>query len=228
MRVLVLLLLSNALGASAAWGAHLQVPAGRRMSLAARLRGDSLSLAGIGSTIANDGDCCITEAGPGDYEQVLDLTMFVFFGELGSDRGFNGNLAKGFEELEEEQGECLRGILSDPSAVSFKASIDERVVGFVTCSDSDVLTNLAVHPSARRRRVGWRLVQQLLSTERAASVNNRVLLEVDADNQPAFELYRACGFDVIQSDKSGTRYTIDWWRGRTLQEVFKVVMQYTD
>ena len=104
--------------------------------------------------------------------------------------------------------------------MSFKASLDETVVGFITCSGDGVLTNLAVDPSARRRRIGQRLVEQLLASVPSKAVE----LEVDWDNQAAFELYKACGFATVVGDKSGTRYKVDWWRGRVREEVFKIVM----
>ena len=177
------------------------------------------SLADVGST---DGGVSITEAGPSDYETVLNLTMSVFFGELGSDFGFNENRRKAFGELRDEQGDSLRTILADETAASFIASMDETVVGFITCSGDGVLTNLAVDPSARRRRVGQRLVQRLL-----ANVPSQVDLEVDWDNQAAFEFYKACGFVVIaEPDDAGARYKVDWWRGRVKEDVFKRVMRY--
>lgn len=218
MRVLhVVFLLSNSIGCTAA----LATTGTRVLRPTSMLRARSLSM-----PAADDGSICITEAGLSDVEPVLDLTMLVFFGELGSDRGFNNNLAKAFDELRGEQDESLRGILSDPSSVSLKVSLDEMLVGFVTVSGSGVLTNLAVHPNVRRRRVGWRLMKRLLETVRASTMTDNVHLEVDGDNQPAYELYKACGFAVLEDDKSGTRYKVDRWRGRTLEEVFKIVMRY--
>ena len=164
-------------------------------------------------------DVIITEAGAADLEGVLDLTMLTFFGELGSDAGFNNNRATAFQELKDEQSNSLRDIFADSSAVSFKAVLDDKVVGFVTCSGSGVLTNLAVHPKARRRSLGTRLVQRLLTSR-----DTVVTLEVDWDNEAAFKLYKACGFATVVEDKSGTRYKVDWWRGRVREEVFKIVM----
>ena len=172
-------------------------------------------------SVLSDG-VSITEAETSDFEQVLNLTMYVFFGEVGGDAGFNNNRERAFEQLEDEQSASLKEILADSSAVSLKAVLDEEVVGFVTCSGSGVLTNLAVHPKARRRRLGTRLVQQLLASVR---VDSTVMLEVDWDNQPAFELYKLNGFVTVVGDKSGTRYKVDWWRGRVREEVFKIVMK---
>ena len=156
-------------------------------------------------------DVAIEAAGLSDLEPVLNLTMYVFFGELGRDYGFNNNRAAAFAELEGEQRASLREIFADASAASFKATLDDEVVGFVTCSDGGVLTNLAVHPKARRRSIGTSLVQRLLE---GVANGAAVTLEVDGDNQRAYELYASCGFATVVDDKSGTRYAVDWWRGR--------------
>ena len=178
----------------------------------------------------------ISEAGLPDLERALNLTMYVFFGQVGSNPGFNNNRAAAFEQLEDEQRTSLTNIFGDSSAVSFKAMLDDEMVGFVTCSGSGVLTNLAVHPKARRRRLGTRLVQRLLASASASADEAarggggdraQVTLEVDWDNEPAFELYKACGFETVASNepRSGTRYKVDWWRGRVNEEVFKIVMR---
>lgn len=186
---------------------------------------------------ASDDGVTITAAGLSDLEQALNLTMYVFFGQVGNNPGFNNNRAAAFEQLADEQSTSLTNILDDSLAVSFKAVLDEEMVGFVTCSGSGVLTNLAVHPKARRRRLGTALVQRLLAGVGEAAREDgsgdrgrdraRVMLEVDWDNAPAFELYKALGFEtmVANEPKTGTRYKVDWWRGRVREEVFKIAMR---
>ena len=154
-----------------------------------------------------------------DLDAVLDLTMEVFFGVLGDDFGFNNNRAMAFYELAGAQRASLQSLLGDASAVSFKATRGDDVVGFVVASSSGEVTNLAVHPSARRARVGQRLVQQLVTATSAPSL----ALEVDQDNEAALGLYRACGF-AVSRELSGTRYVVDWWRGRCIEGVTKVAM----
>ena len=83
-----------------------------------------------------------------------------------------------------------------------------------------LLTNLAVDPEARRRNLGRRLVQQVV----AAADTRTVVLEVEQGNDAAISLYRACGFETV-STKSGTRYEVDWWRGRIKVETALNVMR---
>ena len=163
-------------------------------------------------------DISILPAEPSDLEPVVELTPLVFFGDLGRDFGFNNNRATAFYELGIEQRQSVRGCLEDSSAVSLKATRRDELVGFVTGSREGVLTNLAVHPTARRAGLGRRLVQQLCEE---ASVP--ITLEVDSDNLPALALYQACGFAVTQ-EQPGTRYIVDWWRGRCVERVTKVAM----
>jgi len=156
---------------------------------------------------------------PSDLDAVLDLTMEVFFGVLGNDYGFNNNRAMAFYELAGLQRESLRSLLADESAVSLKATRGDDIVGFVVASGGGEVTNLVVAPSARRARVGKRLVTELV----AASSAPTLVLEVDEGNEAALGLYRACGF-AVTGERAGTRYVVDWWRGRCTEKVGKVAM----
>jgi ribosomal protein S18 acetylase RimI-like enzyme len=154
-----------------------------------------------------------------DVPSVVELTMRTFFGELGSDYGFNNCRATAFFELEAEQQASLRdGLLR---AQAFKATDGSRIIGFVACGVDGALTNLAVEPSYRRAGVGRRLVEKVLASAPSA----RVTLEVDGDNAPALALYRSCGF-AVSGEREGTRYRVDWWRGRVVEKgVAKVLME---
>ena len=154
-----------------------------------------------------------------DLDAVLELTMEVFFGVLGDDFGFNNNRAVAFDELTNMQGASLRSLIADASAVSLKATRGDDVVGFVVASGSGEVTNLVVAPSARRQRLGQRLVTELVTASSAPAL----VLEVDQDNEAALGLYRACGF-AVTSELPGTRYVVDWWRGRCIEKVGKVAM----
>jgi len=75
----------------------------------------------------------------------------------------------------------------------------DRIVGYVcrwTVADEVHLMNVAVHPGARRRGVGRRLVEHVLAE--AARVGVRaVLLEVRSGNAGARRLYGRVGFRQI-------------------------------
>jgi len=58
------------------------------------------------------------------------------------------------------------------------------------------LLNLGVHPTWRRRGLGTRLIQQVLSTAKAKSAA-KVILEVRAANHAAQALYRKMGFQAV-------------------------------
>ena len=163
-----------------------------------------------------------------DVDDVVSLTMEVFFGTLGSDLGFNNCRATAFYQLNGEQKSSVRKSIlasypnANGDASAFKAMTpDGRLIGFVACSEDRLLTNLAVDPIARRQSIGRRLVEQVL----IEAGGQPVLLEVDRDNAPAIALYAACGFQVTE-EKSGTRYAVDWWRGRVVEEVFRVAMRH--
>lgn len=71
-----------------------------------------------------------------------------------------------------------------------------RPLGYAGCwlvLDEVHVTNVAVHPIARRRGIGKKLMEQILSfaRERAARV---VFLEVRQSNMPARNLYRQLKF----------------------------------
>ena len=168
-----------------------------------------------------------------DVEDVVDLTINVFFGALGDDMGFNNCRATAFAQLTDEQEQSIRSAILLSYKIergsAFKATTsDGRLVGFVTADRGRkgdqtalLLTNLAVSPSERRRNLGRRLVQRVL----AAAGERPVVLEVESNNDAAVALYRSCGFKVT-GQKTGTRYVVDWWRGRIFVETDLVVMRH--
>ena len=74
-----------------------------------------------------------------------------------------------------------------------------RLLGFVlaraVAGEGEILT-IAVHPSARRRGIGRRLLADLHAKLRRAACT-RLFLEVAADNAPALALYAAAGYARI-------------------------------
>ncbi len=76
---------------------------------------------------------------------------------------------------------------------------DGRLVGYVCLwevADELHITNIAVHPSARRRGIGRALLGQLLDDARGRALR-LVILEVRPSNAAARALYESFGFRVV-------------------------------
>ena len=167
----------------------------------------------------------IAKAELAQASDIVELTVRVFFGELGTDYGFNNNRAMAFFELSGEQTQSIRSTLSSSESQCFCAVDGTTLVGFVMLSDEGKLTNLAVDPSCRRSGLGRALVERVLAADISNSPRPLVTLEVDADNDAALALYERCGF-VRTGEELGTRYVVDWWRGRIVEKINKVSMQH--
>ncbi|TSD68498.1 ribosomal protein S18-alanine N-acetyltransferase [Aeromicrobium piscarium] len=105
-----------------------------------------------------------------------------------------------------------RNQLTDEFAASrtvIVADDDEGIAGYATVSlvgpDAELL-RIAVLPARRRRGTARRLLTEAWSraAERGAE---RMLLEVDADNEPAIGLYRRFGFSDLATRRG-------YYRGR--------------
>ena len=68
--------------------------------------------------------------------------------------------------------------------------------GFYTVLDEGCITNVAVHPDARRKGIGTQLVQALLEAARARGLAS-ITLEVREHNEGALALYRREGFQTV-------------------------------
>lgn len=76
---------------------------------------------------------------------------------------------------------------------------ERRILGFIVAremADEIHINNVAVRPDSRGRGIGRHLMQAALTWGREKGVRQAVL-EVRAGNQPAQELYRSCGFQMI-------------------------------
>lgn len=76
---------------------------------------------------------------------------------------------------------------------------DGRLVGYLCLwevADELHITNIAVHPSARRRGIGRTLLGQVLGEARGRALR-LVILEVRPSNVEARALYEAFGFRVV-------------------------------
>jgi ribosomal-protein-alanine N-acetyltransferase len=79
------------------------------------------------------------------------------------------------------------------------ARLGDRVVGYLCLWEIGHeihITNLAVHPSFRRRGIGRRLLAPVLDDGRARGIT-LVVLEVRPNNAEALGLYESLGFRVI-------------------------------
>ena len=76
---------------------------------------------------------------------------------------------------------------------------DGRIVGYVCLwevADEVHVTNVAVHPDARRRGIARALIESVFARARAAG-NRMVLLEVRPTNTEALALYESFGCRVV-------------------------------
>ncbi|TCT43040.1 ribosomal-protein-alanine N-acetyltransferase [Martelella mediterranea] len=79
------------------------------------------------------------------------------------------------------------------------------VLSRVAFDEAEILT-ICVDPQFQRNGIGWRLMTATL-TEAKAQGAAHMLLEVDAENQPAIGLYRKLGFSEVGRRKA--YYTYD-------------------
>jgi ribosomal-protein-alanine N-acetyltransferase len=74
-----------------------------------------------------------------------------------------------------------------------------KVVGYVGLQkvlNEGHITNLAVHPKYRRRKIGITLAKKVMQKAKEAGVNH-FILEVRASNKEAQNLYEKLGFVII-------------------------------
>lgn len=84
------------------------------------------------------------------------------------------------------------------------SALSLEVVGFAGCwivADEANIVNVAVHPEWRRRKIGERLMTELLKLSASRGVK-LVTLEVRASNESAMGLYRKFGFTQIAIRKA--------------------------
>ncbi len=99
----------------------------------------------------------------------------------------------------------ITDMLSHPGSTAFLARVRDGadalpepagfVMGQLAADEAEVLT-IGVLPRFQRRGVGTLLIEGLARAAKRADAK-RLFLEVAADNQAAFELYRKLGFSAI-------------------------------
>jgi ribosomal-protein-alanine N-acetyltransferase len=84
-------------------------------------------------------------------------------------------------------------------AVYLVAKIEDRVVGYAgmwKILDEGHITNIAVHPDFRGRKIGQGLVETLVSVAKEKNIG-KLTLEVRKSNDVAQGLYGKFGFEVL-------------------------------
>jgi ribosomal-protein-alanine N-acetyltransferase len=104
---------------------------------------------------------------------------------------FERDPAQARTEIEDERAR--------PWSTVWVATAAARNVGYAivwSVADEVQLLHIAVAPEARRKGVGAALLTRIVEGAEAASARV-VLLEVEAENEPALALYRSHGFVVV-------------------------------
>ncbi len=94
------------------------------------------------------------------------------------------------------RSERIRQLIDEPDTVTVVARDGERMIGFAIMSFGDErahLVLLAVRPTCQRRGVARRLMQWLLESATVAGIA-AIHVELRAENEAAYALYRALGF----------------------------------
>lgn len=99
----------------------------------------------------------------------------------------------------------MQDTLSHPGSTAFLARVRDGaealpepagfVMGQLAADEAEILT-IGVLPKFQRRGVGTLLIEGLARAAKRAEAK-RLFLEVAADNQAAFALYRSCGFTAV-------------------------------
>ena len=98
----------------------------------------------------------------------------------------------------EPWSESSLALLTREGGVAFVVCEQDRAIaygGMMTVLDEGQITNVAVHPDARRRGYGYMITEALVAYAKECGLSS-ISLEVRESNEAAIALYRACGFDV--------------------------------
>ena len=83
--------------------------------------------------------------------------------------------------------------------VSIVAESDDEVIGYIICEcfrNKLHITNLAVHPSYRRKGIGKQLIANVMAN--LTTGRERIIFEVSEENLDAHLFLSNCGFKAIQ------------------------------
>jgi len=122
--------------------------------------------------------------------QIQDMTINEF--ELIKD-----NLQKDFDEF--WNNNILKEELLNPNTKYIFAKDNDKIIGFagiLITIDSAEIMNIVVRKDERKKGIGKRLLQELISIAKNEKVDN-IFLEVNFSNVPAKKLYDNIGFRII-------------------------------
>jgi len=94
------------------------------------------------------------------------------------------------------RSERIRQLIDEPETVTLVARDGERMIGFAIMTFGEErahLVLLAVHPGCQRRGIARRLMQWLLASATTAGIAT-IHVELRAENEAAYTLYRTLGF----------------------------------
>jgi len=122
--------------------------------------------------------------------QIQDMTINEF--ELIKD-----NLQKDFDEF--WNNNILKEELLNQNTKYIFAKDNDKIIGFagiLITIDSAEIMNIVVRKDERKKGIGKRLLQELISIAKNEKVDN-IFLEVNFSNVPAKKLYDNIGFRII-------------------------------
>lgn len=96
------------------------------------------------------------------------------------------------------------GMLTRDGGRAFVVTVDGQVVaygGMLTVLDEGQVTNIATHPSFRRRGFARAVTEALISCGRTEGLES-IYLEVRRSNLSAISLYESCGYRAIGERKN--------------------------
>lgn len=105
----------------------------------------------------------------------------------------------GWEAYHTELQSVVNSLMLVARIANSKSEAADAIVGFIVAremADEIHINNVAVKPEFRGRGIGRMLMKTALAWGRERRARQAVL-EVRAGNDPAHQLYRGCGFEVI-------------------------------
>ncbi len=94
----------------------------------------------------------------------------------------------------------IENIINDSNYNILIYKDDGKVIGFImtyTLYDTTDILNIIVDKNYRRQNIGSKLIEKIIEINK----NNKIMLEVNTNNEPAINLYKKLGFEIINTRK---------------------------